>query len=130
MEGYNYTLIGTLVAIAIYIWSILKVGAARGKSGVAAPATTGHPEFERTFRAQQNTLEQIVIFLPLVWVTAHLWGDTWGGVFAAFWCVGRVIYILSYIAAAEKRSIGFLISGLASFAALVAGFIGVVSAMI
>jgi malate dehydrogenase (oxaloacetate-decarboxylating)(NADP+) len=30
----------------------------------AAPATTGHPEFERKLRVQENMLEQLIVFLP------------------------------------------------------------------
>ena len=29
---------------------------------------TGHPEFERAVRVQMNTIEQFVIFLPLLWL--------------------------------------------------------------
>jgi len=32
--------------------------------GVKLPATTGHPDFERVFRVQMNTLEWMPIFLP------------------------------------------------------------------
>jgi hypothetical protein len=42
----------------------LAVARARHRYQVRPPATTGHEVFERTFRAQMNTLEQLVIFLP------------------------------------------------------------------
>jgi hypothetical protein len=41
----------------------LVVAGARGRHGVKAPATTGHPDFERAFRVQMNTLEHTVVFL-------------------------------------------------------------------
>jgi hypothetical protein len=48
----EYLIIGTLT------------GQARGRYGVKAPAVTGHPIFERWMRVQQNTIEQLVVFLP------------------------------------------------------------------
>ena len=125
MQAFSYTLLGTLAALAVYIWAMIGVGRARGQTGVKAPATTGHPDFERAFRAHQNTLEQLVLFLPLAWIVAHLFGDMWGGIYAAVWVVGRVLYVAGYKAAAEKRSMGFMIAGLATLAALVASLIGV-----
>ena len=50
----------TLLALFVYVWTLARAGGARGKFGVEAPATTGHPEFERHFRVQANTLEGIV----------------------------------------------------------------------
>ena len=44
-----------LISVAMYL-----VGKARARHGIEAPATTGNPEFERVFRAHQNTLEATV----------------------------------------------------------------------
>lgn len=120
MHDYSLTVLGTLAALAVYLWSTLRVGGARGKYGVKAPATTGHPDFERAFRAHQNTLEQLAMFLPLVLVVALLFGDMWGGIYAGVWTAGRILYVLGYSAAAEKRGPGFMIAGLATLAALLA----------
>ena len=57
-----YLVIG-LALLEYFIFGAL-VGQARGKHGVEAPAVTGHPEFERRLRVQQNTLEQLMIFIP------------------------------------------------------------------
>ena len=48
---------------------------ARGKFGVKLPAISGHPDFERVFRAQMNTLEWMPIFLPSLWLFAIYIGD-------------------------------------------------------
>ena len=40
------------------------VGLARSRYGVKAPATTGHPMFERAYRVQMNTTELIVAWWP------------------------------------------------------------------
>lgn len=109
-----------LLALAVYVWAVLKVGQARGKYQVMAPAVTGPPEFERVFRAQQNTVEQMILFVPLLGLAALVWGDIWAGAYGLIWSVGRVVFIETYSRAAEKRSLGFLLSGGLSFAVLIA----------
>jgi len=53
-----------------YFYTAFRVGNLRGKHGIKAPATIGHPQFDRAFRVQLNTLEQMGIFLPFLWVSA------------------------------------------------------------
>ncbi|QYE34332.1 MAPEG family protein [Polymorphobacter sp. PAMC 29334] len=109
-----------IAALAIYVWSGIRVSQARTKFGVMAPTVTGAPEFERAFRAQQNTVEQMVLFVPLLGLAALFWGDLYAGAYGAIWSVGRLIYIETYIRAADKRSLGFLLSGVLSLIVLIA----------
>ncbi len=103
----------TLLTVLLISFAMYLVGAARGKHQVHAPATTGHPDFERAFRAHQNTLEQTVMFLPTLWL-ACLYGNEQWAVWAGYaWLLGRLMYLLGYIREAGKRSTGFLIAGLA-----------------
>ncbi len=120
MLGIPFTLGGLVLALLVYVWTGFKVGQARTRYDVPAPATTGAPEFERVFRAQQNTVEQMILFLPLLWLATVLWGDVWGAAYALVWSVGRVVYVEGYARAAEKRSFGFLLSGGLSMGVLVA----------
>ena len=60
---YSLVALVTLLALMLYLWMGLRVGSARGRLGVEAPATTGNPEFERYFRVQSNTLEWLPLFL-------------------------------------------------------------------
>lgn len=109
----------TLLALLLFVWMILQVGSARSKFGVAAPATTGHPDFERHFRIQANTLEGLIVFLPSLWLFTLFSGqDLIAAALGAVWIVGRVIYMLGYAKAAERRSAGFGIQALAMFALL------------
>lgn len=117
----------TLLALLVYVWTLSRAGAARGKFGVEAPATTGHPEFERHFRVQANTLEGIVIFLPALWIFAIF--STYDLIAAGLglvWVVGRIIYAVSYAKEAKTRSAGFGIQALATLALLL-GSIGFVA---
>jgi glutathione S-transferase len=97
---------------------------------VNAPAVTGAPEFERAFRVQMNTLEQSVLFLPVLWL-ATVYPVVSGYLAPAFgfvWLVGRLWYSSGYMADAAKRSSGFLISGIAVLALLVLSIVGIVHA--
>src|ERR1700674_421541 len=55
----NLTAIVTCLALLLYAVLIARVGSARVKYNILAPATTGHPAFERAFRIQANTAEQL-----------------------------------------------------------------------
>jgi glutathione S-transferase len=110
----------TLLALAFYVFTGVKVGIARGRYKIAAPAVTGDPAFERAYRVQMNTLEQIVAFLPALWLYA-----TFGNPFIAsglglLWIVGRIWYAAGYYRAASKREAGFVLTFVA-FAALWTG---------
>ena len=126
----NYTALVTLLAIALYFYTGLQVAKARAKFGVQAPATTGHPDFERVFRVQMNTLEWMPIFLPLLWLFAFYVRDWGAAVLGLLWLVGRVHYICGYMQAADKRYRGFAVQTMASGALLIGALIGIVWRMV
>jgi glutathione S-transferase len=115
---YHFTAIVTCLAILFYFFTSLKVGKARGAFGVKAPATVGHPEFERMLRVQMNTLEWMPIFLPSLWLFAIYISDSIAAGIGLVWIVGRILYLSGYAQAAEKRGMGFGIQALAAFALL------------
>lgn len=124
---HPYVALVTLVALLLYVWMSIRVGAARSKYGVEAPAITGNPDFERTFRVHANTLENLVVFLPSLWLFAiYLNQDLVAAGLGAVWIVGRVMYMLGYSKAAASRGAGFGISALAMLALLFGAVGGVV----
>lgn len=120
MTFYPFTIAAVLLALAVYFWSVFLVGRARGRYQVQAPSVSGAPEFERILRAQQNTVEQLVLFLPLIVVAAILWGDRWAALYGLVWSVGRILYIVTYAQDAQRRSLGFLLSAGVSLLVLLA----------
>ncbi len=121
-------LITALTVIVISI-AMFFVGRARGKFQIHAPAITGHPDFERAFRAHQNTLEQTVMFLPLLWLATVYSNEQYAAYLGYAWLVGRLWYVFGYIADAKKRSMGFLVSALAQIILLIMSFWGIISQM-
>jgi glutathione S-transferase len=122
---YHLTAIVTCLAILFYFFTGVMVGKARGTFGVKAPAVTGHPEFERMFRVQMNTLEWMPIFLPSLWLFAIYISDPIAAGIGLVWIVGRILYLTGYAQAAEKRGMGFGIQALAN-AVLLFGALGAI----
>lgn len=114
MEINSLVAIVTLLSLLTYFWIGYRVGAARSKYGVSAPATTGNEDFERVFRAQQNTLEWLPIYLPSLWLFAWYWNGTLASVLGGVWIVGRILYATGYAKAAGGRGLGFSIQALAT----------------
>jgi len=113
---YHYTALVTLLAIAVYFYSSILVSQARRKFGVKLPAISGNPDFERVFRAQMNTLEWLPIFLPSLWLFAIYISDPIAAALGLVWVAGRILYILGYAQATEKRGRGFAIQAFAAIA--------------
>ncbi|WP_407193490.1 MAPEG family protein [Bradyrhizobium sp. STM 3566] len=122
---YHLTALVTLLAIAFYFFTAINVSRSRDKTGVKVPAMSGHPDFERAFRIQMNTLEWMPILLPALWLFAIYISDAIAAGLGAVWIIGRVIYFIGYSQAAAKRGPGFAIQALAAIALWV-GAIGAV----
>jgi glutathione S-transferase len=91
MNAYPLTIAALLLALFVYVGAVVAVGRARGRFKVEAPATSGHPTFDRLFRAQQNTMEQTVLFVPLLTLAAATFGDRVGAIFGLVWSAGRLL---------------------------------------
>ena len=123
--AFPWTSLVTLIALVIYGWTGTRVARARAKYDVKAPATTGHPDFERTFRVQANTGEQIVQFLPCLWLFAASFGDLWAAAIGIIWPIGRIVYAIGYSKAAEKRSLGFGLTMFPTIALAIGALVGI-----
>ncbi len=106
----------TCLAVAFYFFTSVQVARARAAFGIKAPAISGHPDFERVFRVQMNTLEWMPIFLPSLWLFAIYVGDLYAAGLGAIWIAGRILYWNGYRQAADKRGTGFAIQATACFA--------------
>jgi uncharacterized membrane protein YecN with MAPEG domain len=113
-----------LIAILEYLVFLMLVGQARGRFKVVAPAVSGHPDFERYFRVQQNTLEVLVPFLPALWLFARYADATWGASLGAIFVIGRAWYAYGYIQDASRRGAGFGLSFLALITLVLGGIAG------
>lgn len=113
-----------LLAVLLQFGTMFAVGRARGKYGIKAPATSGHPAFERAYRVQMNTLEAVLLFLPTLWLAVHYGYAGWAGVAGLVWIVGRAWYALAYLGDAARRGGGFALGMLAWAAVLLMAVAG------
>lgn len=120
----------TVLTLLLYLVITINVGRARAKYKVSPPQMTGNPDFERVLRVQQNTLEQMVLFIPGLWLFSFYVSPLWGAVLGAIWLVGRVAYAWGYYQAAEKRAIGFAISSLSGMVLLLGSLIGIILSLV
>ena len=122
-------IVTSLALLQVFLFAI-QVGSARVKYGVNAPATSGAPEFERAFRIHQNTLEQLIIIIPSMWMFAEFWrADVAAGVGLVF-VIGRQIYRGAYIKDPASRSMGFSIGAMATAILLLGALVGAVMSIL
>ena len=103
----DWVIIVTVLALLQFTWFGVEVGFKRGKHQVKAPAMSGPPEFERMYRVHYNTMEQLVVLLPLMWIFAHFVNPLYAAGLGAVYIVGRLIYRSSYLKDPSSRALGF-----------------------
>jgi len=119
----------TLLLLLQYLTFSILVGAARGKSGIKAPAVTGDEDFERAYRVQMNTLEQLVLTLPALWLSGLYFSPMVAALLGLAFFLGRVLYRAGYVKDPQKRGAGFGIGFLASIGLVVTALWGVIGAL-
>ncbi len=128
--GFQLVGIVTVLSLALYLYMGIRVSQARQKHDVKAPATSGHPDFERVFRVQANTAEWLVIYLPSLWLFSIFVHDYIAAILGLVWIVGRYAYMEGYSESAEKRAAGFGIQALATLILLLGTLVGIVWGML
>ena len=84
------------------------------------------PAFERAFQVHQNTIEQLIIFIPALWIFASYWrADIAAGIGLVF-VISRQIYRRAYMDDPAKRSAGFGIGAAAMSVLVLGGLAGAV----
>lgn len=118
----------TLLALIQYIVLGVRVGQARMRYGIEAPATSGHPMFERHFRVHQNTLEQLVVFIPALWLFSAFVRPWLAALLGLGFIAGRFVYERGYLADPKDRETGAIITMATSGILLLGALVGAVVA--
>ncbi|MEF8716910.1 MAG: MAPEG family protein [Candidatus Accumulibacter necessarius] len=130
MHDYPGPALVTLATSLLLFACAAYVGRCRVRFAIKAPATSGHPQFEIAYRIQMNTLENVVLFLPVLWVFAVHLSSHWATALGALWLAGRIWYALAYARDPKTRGGGFLLSMLAFGALGLGGAWGVLRGLI
>jgi len=118
-----------LLALLQYVLFTGRVGLARGKYHVDAPACEGDENFNRIFRVQQNTLEQLIIFIPACYAFAYYLSELWVLAPGFIFIFGRFVYSMEYIKDPKSRTPGMALTLLANVVLVLGALFGLVRAM-
>ena len=121
--AFAWTALATIAALLVLLGVMIAVPKACIRYKVEAPQITGNPDFERCFRVHQNTVEQLVFFLPSLWLAAFTLGDRWAALGGAVWVVGRILYAFGYYRSASQRGPGFIIAMLTTLVLLLGSLV-------
>lgn len=126
------TLVHLVIALALVEFFVFlnAVGRAREIYKVPAPATSGNEVFERYFRVQMNTIEQLVIFVPAILLFGRYVHPLIAAALGLVFILGRWVYFRGYIKGPQKRGVGFLISVIPNSLLLLGGLIGAVVSLL
>lgn len=124
----SYVILVTVALLVQYTFFSMRAGAARSKGDVKAPATSGDEYFERNLRIQMNTLEQLAVTLPAMWVCASYFRADIAAALGVTFLVGRFIYSAAYLNNPPSRGTGMIIGFLANMALLLCClYVGIIS---
>ena len=122
----QYVTLVVILALLEYLLFIMMTGKARADHQVAAPATTGNEIYERYLRVQQNTIEQLVIFIPSIYMFGAYVQDIAAAIIGAIFILGRAVYANSYIRDPKKRGPGFALTMLSNVVLLLGSLVGLI----
>jgi glutathione S-transferase len=105
-----YVNIVICLALVEFLYFGMAVGKARARYKVPAPAVTGNEIFERYFRVQMNTLEQLVVFIPSIWLFGQYLSPYVAAGLGVVFLIGRLAYLAGYVKDPKKREVGFGLS--------------------
>jgi len=122
--------VGIIVVLVLieYMALGINVGRARAKYNIKAPATTGDPMFERHYRVHQNTLEQLIVFIPALILFNHYVSTRFAVILGLLFLIARVLYATGYVRDPEQRAYGAGLTFLVNTVLLIGSLVGLLIA--
>lgn len=121
-----YVTVVVMLTLIQYLYFGVAVGRARGRHGVSAPAISGDDTFERFHRAHQNTLEQLVVFIPASFCAAYYSNALIAAAIGIVFLLGRAYYFRSYISDPQTRGTGMIATMVANVILIGMALVGAV----
>ena len=116
----------TALALIQAVFFAFEVGSARQRYGIIAPAVSGQEDFERHYRVHQNTMEQLIMFLPALWMFGYFVDPHWSAGIGFLFVLSRFLYRRAYIRDPKSRSAAFTVGFVAMAILLLGSIVGAV----
>ncbi|NWR66587.1 MGST2 transferase, partial [Bucorvus abyssinicus] len=110
-----------------FAWLVVK---SRVKHKVMAPAVTGAPEFDRTFRAQQNCVEFYPVFLTVLWTAGWFFNQELASFLGVLYVFARYKYFHGYVQTGKGRLTGFYLTLIILMCLITLGAAGIVNSFL
>ena len=130
MEFLPLVYLTILLSLVQFLYFTLRAGITRGKYKIDAPNTTGNETWERIFRVQQNTMEQLIMFIPGILLFAHYVSPKWALVPGVLFIIGRQIFSHLYVNNPPKRAPGMALSMLSNVTLILGSIVGIILELI
>jgi glutathione S-transferase len=118
-----------MLALIEYMALGFNVGRARAKCNIKAPAPTGDPIFERHYRVHQNTMEQLIIFIPAMIVFCRFVSARWAVVLGLLFLIARAVYAVGYTRDPERRTYGAGLTFVVNAVLIIGSMVGLLIAL-
>lgn len=99
-----------LYPAAVTVLALMNCGRNRAKHKIAAPAITGHEEYERAYRVQMNALKHMVFFLTSMLAVLLVVSANRAAGIGLLLVVGRILFTLGYYRDPTKWVPGMVIT--------------------
>ena len=106
----EYIAVIILVDLTQFTFFTIRTGLARITYGVKAPSTAGHETWERLYRIHQNTMEQLIVFIPGMVIFEMYVSKTWALLPGIVFIVGRGLYSFKYLKDPASRVTGMALA--------------------
>ena len=126
----EFVVISIAVALLQYLYFGIQTGRARGAGRVMAPKVVGDENFERHFRAHQNTLEQLVVFIPASFACGLFVDGRYVALLGLLFVVGRGLYFTRYVADPSTRGPGMLMTMVANTVLIMIAVVGAFASLV
>ena len=126
----EYATLIVLLALLQYVWFTGRVGISREKYNIEAPACDGDENWERRFRVQQNTLEQLIVLVPASFAFAYYMSPIWVLLPGGLFIIGRFLYSAEYIKDPKTRTPGMVMTMLGNVVLVLGALFGLLKGMI
>ncbi len=124
----EFSFIIILVALIQYQAFGLRTGIARGKYAVPPPKCTVNDTWERIFRVHQNTMEQLVVFVPAQLLFSYYVSARWAILPGVAFLIARQTYSHMYLKNPMKR--GFAFTFMINAVLVIGSLIGVIVSVV